>query len=188
MPAYDPLVPRLISLNGPPAAGKSTLAKLYASTHPLSLNLDLDRVRDLIGQWQHNRSAAGILTRAICLAAAREHLTAGHDVIVPQMLAFPEYPTALAETATATGASFHEIFLYLPKEAALRRFAGRSDHAGHVEERELLAVSGGMTELAAMYDRLAAYVPTRPQAKVITSVEGDPSGTFQALLAALLAC
>ncbi len=31
-------MPRLIALNGPPACGKSTLARLYAEDHPLTLN------------------------------------------------------------------------------------------------------------------------------------------------------
>jgi len=42
-------VPRLILLNGPPAAGKSTLAQMYADEHPLTLNLDIDKIRSLLG-------------------------------------------------------------------------------------------------------------------------------------------
>jgi predicted kinase len=45
-------MPRMILLNGPPSCGKSTLARRYAQEHPLSLNLDVDRIRDLIGGWQ----------------------------------------------------------------------------------------------------------------------------------------
>jgi adenylate kinase family enzyme len=42
-------VPRLIHLNGPPGIGKSTIAQLYVDEHPGTLNLDIDRVRCLIG-------------------------------------------------------------------------------------------------------------------------------------------
>jgi predicted kinase len=38
-------MPRMILLNGPPSCGKSTLARRYAQEHPLSLNLDVDRIR-----------------------------------------------------------------------------------------------------------------------------------------------
>jgi predicted kinase len=76
-------VPRLILLNGPPACGKSTLAQRYADEHPLTLNLDVDRVRSLIGRWREDPPAAGLLARAIALAAARTHLASGHDVVVP---------------------------------------------------------------------------------------------------------
>lgn len=43
---------RLILLNGPPAVGKSTLACRYAADRTLTLNLDVDAVRRLIGGWR----------------------------------------------------------------------------------------------------------------------------------------
>jgi hypothetical protein len=49
---YTPAVPRLIHLNGPPGIGKSTIAQLYVDEHPGTLNLDIDRVRCLIGGWR----------------------------------------------------------------------------------------------------------------------------------------
>ena len=73
------MTPRLIVLNGPPAAGKSTLARRYAADHPLTLNLDVDRVRDLIGGWRDDPGAAGLLARSVAVAAARTHLLAGRD-------------------------------------------------------------------------------------------------------------
>jgi len=48
-------VPPLILLNGPPGSGKSTLAQLFADEHPLALNLDIDRVRSLIGRIVSSR-------------------------------------------------------------------------------------------------------------------------------------
>jgi predicted kinase len=77
----------MIVLNGPPGCGKSTLARMYADEHPLALNLDVDRVRSLIGRWRDDPHAAGLLARAIALAAARVHLAAGHDVVIPQFVA-----------------------------------------------------------------------------------------------------
>jgi predicted kinase len=77
-------VPRLILLNGPPGCGKSTLARRYVEDHPLALNLDIDRIRDLLGRWPDHPHQAGLAARAIALAAARAHLRAGHDVMIPQ--------------------------------------------------------------------------------------------------------
>ncbi len=51
----------LIVINGPPASGKSTLARMYTDAHPLALNLDLDRLRSWIGGWQDDVHSAGIL-------------------------------------------------------------------------------------------------------------------------------
>ena len=44
-------VPRLVLINGAPGSGKSTLARRYAQDHPLTLALDIDRVRGMLGRW-----------------------------------------------------------------------------------------------------------------------------------------
>ena len=65
---------RLVLLNGPPASGKSTIARRYAAEHPLTLVIDIDQVRAAIGGWRDDPYAAGLLARAAALAAARVHL------------------------------------------------------------------------------------------------------------------
>lgn len=55
---YDPPMPRLIHLNGPPRVGKSTLARRYANEHPGVLALDLDVLAGLIGGRKEDFSAA----------------------------------------------------------------------------------------------------------------------------------
>jgi hypothetical protein len=106
-------MPRMILLNGPPSCGKSTLARRYAQEHPLSLDLDVDRIRDLIGGWQDEPHAAGLLARAVALAAARTHLEAGHDVIIPQFLARAEFVEQIEQLAADVDAEFHEIVLWV---------------------------------------------------------------------------
>jgi predicted kinase len=143
-------VPRLIVLNGPPACGKSTLARRYAEEHPLALNLDIDRIRDLIGGWRTNLRDAGLLARAAALAAARAHLTAGHDVIVPQLLARPDFLDQAAALATSTGASFHEIVLMDTRENALRRWSLRSATAAPVAVVAAAAAPAAVVAAAAV--------------------------------------
>jgi predicted kinase len=165
-------MPRLIVLNGPGACGKSTLARRFAEDRPLTLDLDIDRVRDLIGGWRDHRPDAGLLARAVALAAARVHLAAGHDVIVPQLLARPEFLDQLAALAASTGASFHELVLMDTRENALRRWHLRSGPA----EQE---------EVAALYDRLQAMLPSRPDARIIHSHENQMERTYQEFLSQL---
>jgi predicted kinase len=84
-------VPRLIVLNGPPGIGKSTVARRYVEDHPMTLALEQDVVRGLLGGWRPRETESGSLARELCLAMARTHLGAGYDVVVPQFVADPEY-------------------------------------------------------------------------------------------------
>jgi predicted kinase len=167
-------VPRLIVLNGPPGCGKSTLARRYVEDHPLALNLDIDRVRDLIGAWRIEPHAAGLLARAVALAAARTHLAAGHDVVIPQFLGRPTFLEQVTELAAETGATFHEIVLLDDRDNAIRRFTDRPT-SERVEP----------VELAEMYDRLLAIVASRPGVKVVRSVEGEVDRAYQDFLVCL---
>ncbi|PSL53807.1 putative kinase [Saccharothrix carnea] len=162
-------MPRLIALNGPPGCGKSTIARRYADDHPPALALDVDRVRDLIAG---DLAEAGRLARDIAIAAARTHLTSGHDVIVPQFLGRPEFLDRLSALAADVGAGYHEIVLHDTRENAIRRFTERG------------TIQATPTELSAMYDNLQAVIATR-HPTVIPSVEGDPTHTYHTLLAAL---
>ncbi|MEJ7756523.1 MAG: AAA family ATPase [Nocardioidaceae bacterium] len=117
---------RLILLNGPPGSGKSTLAQAYVDDHPLALNLDIDLVRRLLGLWQEHQEASGLLAREMALAMAREHLRAGHDVVIPQYVARLHFIEQVEELAVECNAEFHEIVLLGNRDASLRRVVRRS--------------------------------------------------------------
>jgi predicted kinase len=98
------LVGRLIVLNGPAGCGKSTLAQRFADDHPLVLNLDIDRLRGMLGCWRDELALAGPIARTMALAVARVHLDSGRDVIVPQFLGRPEFLGQLEQLAREAGA------------------------------------------------------------------------------------
>lgn len=178
-------MPRLIVLNGPPACGKSTLARRYADDHPLTLNLDIDRIRGLLGAWRDDPGKAGTLARDLAVSAARTHLLAGHDVIVPQFLGRAAFLERLETLAGETAAEFHEIVLLDTKDNVLRRFAERTRAAAepdHVEAHEML---GGPEKLAAMYDRLVELVAARPKAVVVHTSAGRIQQAYQGFLDSL---
>ena len=62
-------MPRLIHLNGPPGIGKSVLAQLWVQDHPGVLNLDIDRLRVLVGEWRERFAETGEIVRPACTGA-----------------------------------------------------------------------------------------------------------------------
>jgi hypothetical protein len=149
---------------------------MYADAHPLTLCLDIDRVRDMLGQWRRDAAAAGRLARAIAVAAARTHLATGHDVVIPQFLGRVAFIEQLAELAQATGAGFHHVVLMDSKENSLRRFAAR----GPVDGRPVSA-----TELAEMYDRLLGVIAGRSDTRVVRTSDGQVDRAYRDFLAVL---
>jgi predicted kinase len=158
-------MPKLVLLNGPPAVGKSTLARRYADAHPLTLVLEIDAVRALLGSWLEQWQQSGQAARLIALAMARTHLEAGHDVIVPQLLTRRPFVEMLHETTEAAGARFHEFALLDPREVVLARFARRREPDGAFSSRALMDKQGN--EPGDAYDAFVAALAERPQAVVI---------------------
>src|SRR5947209_3092098 len=105
--------------------GQSTLARRYADEHPLTLALEIDGLRGMIGSWLSEPERSGRAARRIAIAAARTHLTAGHDVVVPQLLTRREFVHELESLAESVGATFHEVTLLDSKELVLARLEQR---------------------------------------------------------------
>jgi predicted kinase len=158
-------VAKLVLLNGPPAVGKSTLARRFADEHPLTLVLEIDMVRALLGAWLDEWQRSGTVARVIALAMARTHLEAGHDVIVPQLLARRPFVAELEATAEAVDATFYEIALLDPREVVLARLEQRSEPAGAFSSRTLMEKQGEAPGDA--YDAFVASLAERPHAIVI---------------------
>lgn len=115
----------LVLLNGPPASGKSTIAQRFVDSRPLSLNLDIDVVRDMLGGWLDDPSTAGMTARSLALVMAEAHLAAGRDVIVPQFLGRTDFIEQLAGVASRSAATFVKTALWIDRSRAITAFDDR---------------------------------------------------------------
>jgi predicted kinase len=155
-------MPVLVLLGGGPAAGKSTLARAWVASRPGALALDIDVIRAMIGGWQDDRIAAGLAAREIAVAAARTHLCAGHDVIVPQLLARPDFIDRLAVLADEVDARFVEVLLRTPTSIAEERHRGRATDGPE----------GALTaEVAAMTADVEAFAATRQATRFVDTAD-----------------
>ena len=174
-------MPKLILLNGPPSSGKSTLARRWILGRPLALNLDIDVVRGLLGEWAETPHESGVAACRLALAMASSHLADGHDVIVPQFLAREQFIIELDAAARAADARFIEIALIVSRAETLRAFASRSaapENQQHLHARELQERSGGLEALGEMHDTFMQLLETRPNACRVDVVRGDVESTL----------
>ncbi len=115
---------RLIHLNGPPGAGKSTVARIVADESPPMLVVEIDEIRTRLANWRTDPETR-LRARELAVTMIEDHLAAGHDVIVPQFLGRPEFIRRLADVAAERGAEFHELILDIDPDAAVDRFRAR---------------------------------------------------------------
>lgn len=172
-------------LNGPPAAGKSTLARRFVATRPLALNLDIDVVRSLLGRWLDQPHGAGLAARDLAVSMAATHLASGRDVIVPQFLGRTELIERLEEVAREAGAEFREVVLVIGRDEAIDAFARRSATSTDPSHRDALALverSTSADPVGEHWDALQRVIAARPATIRVEVVAGDVDATFALLL------
>lgn len=116
---------------------------------------------------------------------ARTHLAAGHDVVVPQFVANPEYLDRLSGLGRQVGAQHIEFVLLDDPSSAERRFHARINDPLRAEHHRVaapfIAGAGGYAHQCA---RQARCLADRDLIEM-HSTEGEPDDTYRAVLAHL---
>lgn len=175
-------------LNGPPGIGKSTIAQMYVDGHPGVLNLDIDRLTQLVGGWRTHRKRIIAMGRTDALAMAAAHLASGSDVIVPQLVGRLVELERFEAVARDSGATFCHVVLMDNKSRSAERFVRRGDQSQDPWLRELHAHVDrlGRDELLSrIYEDLSDVVRSRLTSVLVTSEEGAIQQTHD-LVAAVL--
>ncbi len=94
------------------------------------LNFDIDKIRGLIGGWQHRFAETGELVRPIAKAMARTHLEAGGDVVMPQFIGRISELARFEAVAPKSGCRFCEVVRMDTKQRSVDRLCGTGRLSG----------------------------------------------------------
>jgi len=176
--------PKLIILNGPLGVGKSTLAKKYAEEYPLTLLLDIDEVWAMFSHWREKKEISAPLSKLMALEMARVNLTAGNDVVIPQIIQTAELAENFKALSKECGGEYIEVLLLVEKEESIRRFIKRGQEEGNptgFRPGGIIDTGGREMKLAEMYDNMVDVLEHRQGVIKIEPILGDVDGTYSIL-------
>lgn len=184
----DAGIARLVLVNGPPASGKSTLARRYVDDHERAALVEVDLLRMTLPNWESDESTR-LAARDLAGAAILEHLAAGRDVVMAQYFGRLGYIVLLDDVARENGATFIEVILAPTAELAIDRFrARRRAMAARGErhpERDIGDADVDAFILDAV-DRLTRLPTVRPSSHVIpVDAESTEDEIYDSLRSAL---
>jgi len=184
----DAGIARLILVNGPPASGKSTLARRYVDDHDLAVLVEVDTLRMTLRNWEKDE-ATRLVARDLAGAAVMQHLDSGRDVVMAQYFGRLGYIVLLEDLAREHGATFVEVILATGAALAIDRFRARRRAMGergeHHPERDIADADIEAFILDAV-DRLTRLPTARPASRIVpVALDATEDEIYRRLLSVL---
>jgi deoxyadenosine/deoxycytidine kinase len=174
--------PKLILLYGFAGIGKTTIAKRYVNQHPLAMNLDQDRIIEMLGLWPEHEAEARKLVAELCKTLTTTYLRHDHDIIIPCLPTKTDSIQDFESIAKKTNAHFLEIALMADKEAAIQRLLKRGRWG---EQNAPPITKTSLPTVEKLYDDAHSVLEKRPAVIYINSVEDNPEDTYRQFLTVL---
>lgn len=177
-----PAAPFLAILNGPPASGKTTLARFWCERFEQALHIDVDEIRETIASWRDEPFESGTLARTMVRSMAKCHLANGKSVVISQLYGHDKDLDLLQLVAEGAGARYVELVLMVDRDIAFERFLDRGgnkvDALGH-DGMDTIKL-----EFDVLYDRVRDGPAKRGAATIVNSIDGNIDRSLQAVLEA----
>jgi adenylate kinase family enzyme len=178
----------MMLINGPPAAGKSTLARRYVDDHERAVLVEIDTLRMTLPNWE-NDEATKLMARELAAAQIVEYLGAGRDVVMAQYFGRLGYISLLEDVAREHGATFVEVILATGDALAIDRFRARRRQMIELGERHPERDIADADVDAFIFDAVARLtrLPTvRPESLIVpVSRESTEDEVYRRLLTVL---
>jgi predicted kinase len=174
--------PKLILLNGFAGCGKTTIAKLFKGNHPFALDVEIDEILVMLGQWLKFEDEARSYAFEIMKSMIATHLGNGKNVIVPYLLLDSNHAKDFENIAARYNASFYELYLFALQEDAINRLLKRGTWG---EVGSPLITKEGLPHILKIYDLMEKETAKRHNTISIISEENKIEATYAAFLKAI---
>lgn len=170
---------KVILLNGFAGSGKSTIARKYVDTHPLSMVIESDELIVNIGDWLAHEDQAWSLVFSLTKGMVSTALALGHDVVLPYLVRDANRAAEIEKIVQDSGAEFYEFYLSVPKEHAVQKLLDRGTWG---EEGAPPITNDDIPLINEIYDLMNSQLQKRPNQVHIEVEEGNPNATYQKIL------
>jgi predicted kinase len=181
-------IARLILLNGPPASGKTTLARRYVADHDGAALVEIDALQMTLPNWEQDE-ASRLAAVELAAAAIVEHLGAGRDVVMAQYFGRLGHVVMVEDLAREHGATFVEVILDLDATIAIERFRARRRamaERGECHPERDIADADVETFIVDAVERLTRLPTVRSASRVVPlEVETSEDDVYRRLRAVL---